>query len=314
MKADDYVYAVAYIKTLENKSLTKNDFYELSNSENAEKFIQILEQKGYKNINSQNFYEMLGEELKRVVKEVESVCEGEFLKFFLLKNDFHNLKTLIKAKITNMRVDNLMLEPSVVDLQKIRDCVFDNDFNSLPEELKEAAKQACRLSTNNSDPQQMEIYLDKSLCYVLYDIAKKIKNDFLIGWVRLNADIINMKIATRCIGRGLIDNALIGFSNLDFTNEYFQSTDEVVDFFEKSVYIGGGKALKKSVAEFEKWCDNLKIDYIKSAKNSYFGIEPVFSFLVSKEYELQALRLIFYGKKNELSPEEIKERLRDFYG
>lgn len=311
MKADENVYAVAYIKTLENKNLTNNDLNELIYTDDAEAFVDLLEHKGYKGIKKQNFNQGLSDELKKTVEEVRTVCDGEFLKFYLYKNDFHNIKTLIKA---GKNCDALLIEPSFIDVELLKTCIENNNYNQLPKEVAEGIIRGKQLLENTSDPQQADIFLDTFLLKLLSDTAKRLKNNFFLGWVILNADIINMKILSRTVGRNeeFIKNALIKFGNIN--NVYFRTAEEVSDFFADIGYDGAAAALEKSVTEFEKWCDNLKINYVRKEKNNYFGVEPIFSFLVLKEYEIQALRIIYYAKKNRTSHEEIKERLRDFYG
>ncbi len=51
----------------------------------------------------------------------------------------------------------------------------------------------------------------------------------------------------------------------------------------------------------------------KGSKNVIFGPEPLFSYLHAKEAEVKALRIIMVSKINKLSPETIRERLRDLY-
>ena len=55
------------------------------------------------------------------------------------------------------------------------------------------------------------------------------------------------------------------------------------------------------------------MEYIKKAKLLCFGFEPILAFLIGKEYELQAVRIILSGKINGVPVEIIKERLRDMY-
>jgi len=44
-----------------------------------------------------------------------------------------------------------------------------------------------------------------------------------------------------------------------------------------------------------------------------FGPEPLFSYLVAKEMEIKILRIIMVSKMNNISPDAIRERLRDLY-
>ena len=51
----------------------------------------------------------------------------------------------------------------------------------------------------------------------------------------------------------------------------------------------------------------------KESKYIVFGPEPLFTYLVAKECEINAIRLIMVSKINNISSEKIRERLRDTY-
>lgn len=51
----------------------------------------------------------------------------------------------------------------------------------------------------------------------------------------------------------------------------------------------------------------------KSSKYITFGPEPIFSYIVAKETEIKNLRIIMVSKTNGISPEAIRERVRDLY-
>ena len=111
MKDTEYTYAVSYLKTLENKMLEDKDYDVLINSgyDNALKF---LRDKGYGFKESPDS-DILEDEMKKIWQEAEGVMsDPSALDILKVKNDFHNLKTILKAFITNMPWENLILSPS----------------------------------------------------------------------------------------------------------------------------------------------------------------------------------------------------------
>ena len=91
------------------------------------------------------------------------------------------------------------------------------------------------------------------------------------------------------------------------------SINDVTDPAEIRNIIDGVEALENSFGDFEKWCDNKKMEYLKLAKNKFFGFEPIMAFILGKESEIQAVRIILSGHKNNIPSEIIRERLRDQY-
>ena len=52
---------------------------------------------------------------------------------------------------------------------------------------------------------------------------------------------------------------------------------------------------------------------MKEAKFIPFGGEPLLAYIYAKETEIKVVRIIMVGKLNNISPEVIRERLRDIY-
>ena len=51
----------------------------------------------------------------------------------------------------------------------------------------------------------------------------------------------------------------------------------------------------------------------KESKYVVFGPEPLFTYLVAKEREINAVRMIMVSKINNISSDKIRERLRETY-
>jgi V/A-type H+-transporting ATPase subunit C len=100
---------------------------------------------------------------------------------------------------------------------------------------------------------------------------------------------------------------------------YIESPDTMVMKFKNSRISkwlkNGLEAYNSSgrISAFEKSMDNHLIDLIKESKSVVFGPEPIFAYLVAKEMEIKVLRIIMVSKLNNISPQAIRERLRELY-
>lgn len=321
MHETNYAYAVAYMKTLENKMLTQNEIESLIMAKDTETALKILTDRGFgKNSTSYHTADaLLKDELEKVWDEAKNACPKEApLDVLLYKNDFHNLKAILKSMVYSVEWENLVLRPCVVEPDLISEAIKNNNFKELPEFIKETAKDGYDLITKTGDGQLFEIFVDKKELQTIYDLAKQSKNDFLIEWSKMEVMIANMKIAARCVGRdrAFIENAIIPVEEINIQrliDAALVSKEEVAGAISFIGYPRISEALLKSFADFEKACDNLKINLIKKVKNNFFGFEPIMAFLIGKEYELQALRIILSCKQNEVSVDIIRERLRELY-
>ena len=69
----------------------------------------------------------------------------------------------------------------------------------------------------------------------------------------------------------------------------------------------------QKISVIEKVLENKVVELIRKYKNINYGIEPVITYILAKEYEMKAIRLIMTGKINKIPNEVIKERLREIY-
>lgn len=307
------------MKTLENKMLNKNDYEALISAPDFSASLKLITDKGYgKNIDGTVTIEKLLEsELQKIWQEAESCLpEDAPLDILKYKNDFHNLKTILKAFITNAEWENLMLSPSVVEPEIIYNAVKKADFSDLPEFLKDASQGGYEIVTREHDGQKTEIFIDKKAYEEMLKRAKG--NSFLTEWVEKNIIFANLLIALRSYGknREFIENAFIPTDKLNLsrlTDAAVEGKDAVSDFISSIGFADGAEALEESFGEFEKWCDNKKMEFLKLAKNQFFGFEPIMAFILGKEAEIQAVRIILSGHKNNIPSEIIRERLREQY-
>jgi V/A-type H+-transporting ATPase subunit C len=72
-------------------------------------------------------------------------------------------------------------------------------------------------------------------------------------------------------------------------------------------------ALKESSQAFERWCDNRIVEYIRPQKYNPFTLSPLAAYLLARENEIKTVRILLSGKRNDISDDIIRERLREMY-
>ncbi len=314
MKEKNYAYGVAYMKTFENKMLTKTETEALLDAPDLSAALKLLSDKGYGDARADD---ILKSELEKIWQEAKNACgEGAPLDILLYKNDFHNLKTILKAQVSGAGFTDLLLKPCIVAPKEIAEAIKRGNFESLPDFMREPAKKTYKLMGETRDGQSVEVFSDKACLLSIKERAEAEKSEFLIGWAELNILIANMKIAARAAGKSsdFIKNAMINTKEGKLLYEAsLKSAEEVSEAISALGFKKGAELLLKSFSDFEKWCDNLKIEYVKKEKGRCFGFEPIFAFLIGKEFEIQTLRIILSGKENGIEKEIIRERLRESY-
>ena len=325
MKETEYAYAVAFVRTLENRMLKKADYEALFSATSLEEALLYLLSKGYGEAatteQTLNADILLKEELAYTWNEVEKACpEDAPFDFLLYPNDFHNLKTILKAVFSGTSHTNLMLKPYTIPPDVIHRAIANGKPESLPDMLKKSAAEAYHILAREGDGQLAEILLDKALFSAMSEAAKQSKNDFLIGWVDLNIAVMDMKIALRCAyggkSRDFICKSMMECKriNADYlTDAAARDVSAVLQVFSQSGFENAAKAARESTGAFDRWCDNELIRYLQSARYSAFGFDPILGFLIGKQFELQAVRMILSGLKSGIPTETLRERLRETY-
>lgn len=306
MKDVEYVYAVSYIKTLENKMLTHSDMQTLIASSGIDEAKRFLRERMWVGESAE---ELLKNELENVWKKAYEVCPKEApVGLLLYENDFHNLKTVLKASVAGEKWGNMILSPYITPPDDIEKAIKTKNFDELPEHIKDAAREAYGLLTSTMDGQLAEIFLDKAEHLAVLEGAKRTKSEFLIGWAELLIKLTDFKTAWRCAilnkPRDFVKNALI-----NPREQLIAPIGAVIEEIKKAY----PEAETESVGAFEKWCDNKKLAYAKRAKSDSFGFAPIMAFLIGKSFEVKAVRIILAAKENGWGEEVIRERLRDAY-
>lgn len=307
MKDLELTYAVSYLKTLENKMLTDSDFENIIHSDYSGA-LKILRDKGYGKKDSTDLG-ILEDEMKKIWRESENVLpDPSLLDILKCKNDFHNIKTILKAFISNMPWENLVLTPALIDPGEIYSAISKNNFSELPDFFKNVGEDAYRIITREHDGQKAEIYIDKMAFSYLKSLAKG--NFFLTEWVDKNIIYINILIAMRSFKNGS-KSTKDAFLETDKINllklEQASINGDFKEIVSKIGYETEGE--KIDISDFEKWCEKKKTEFFSQYKNQFFGIEPILAFILSKEEEIKKLRIILSCLKNNIPTEIIRERL-----
>jgi len=328
MSDTDYAYSVAYMRTVENKMLKKADVDALLQMPDVAGAVKYLEDKGYDmpgggtgEIGKPEIDAMLSMTLKYAWQEIrEAAPKGAPLDILLLQNDYHNLKTILKAVFSESTWEGLMLEPYTVEPQFIYDVVSENRLDDLPEKLRRPAREAYEILAGTNDGQQAEIALDRGNFLAMKAVAQQAENRFLEGFAELWAALVDVKTALRGAAsrksKEFMLKALIPVEMFD-TEKLAEAAavdvQAVLAFLTENNWEEAAEAAQQSTSEFEKWSDNALMERMKSVQNNTFGVEPLIGFLYGKKVEIQAVRIVLYGILSQVSRDIIKERLRELY-
>ena len=330
-KEDAYAFPCAVIRSNEKTLLSAADLTRVLDAKQFNGAMNILGEFGYGDgkelANPREFEKVLRAELSRVYDLVFSVVPDRTeLELFLYPNDYHNAKVLLKAEFLGIDPAPYMVTTGAIEPEKLAQMVKERNMAFLSLEMKHAIEEAIDMFSKGRDPQEIDIILDRACYRDMLSAAEAAGNEFIIGYVKLLIDILNVNtfIRLREIGKpwaffqkvflegGAIDERTFTGS---YEESYQQLADKLAPYGFREVFASGAVAVRdtKKYTLLEKLCDDMKIKYVKDAHYVSFGIEPVMGFLIGKESEIKNLRVILTGKLAGTAPEVIKERLRETY-
>jgi len=331
IKDTDYLFSTARVRSVEKYMLTRERAEKMIDAKTTLDSLRVLNDINYGNgseITDPNNYEkLLSEEHKKTYDFISSIApELDYFNMFLYPYDYHNLKVIMKSEYLAFDSSDILVDTGSIDLKTLKYAVKERDFSSLTESMGKALNEVIETFPKTNDPQQIDIIFDKYCYEEMLNSAKETKNDFIINYVKLQIDAINIKTYVRLkkmnkswdfftkvfISGGSISEQTF-IKNYDDPFEKFADNLSAYGF--KDLFLEGTDALSETgkFTTMEKLLDNKLVDYVKSAKYVPFGIEPLAGYLIAKDNEIKIARIILAGKLAGISPELIRERLRETY-
>jgi len=316
-----YTYAVARIRSKELMLLSKSDVEQLMNCKTEKECLRILTDKGWGKSGDETSEQLLQTEREKTWELIrELVPDISDFNTFLYNNDFHNLKAAIKQVYTNSKRTDIYLQNGTIKPEQIYNAVKEHDFSNLPDFMRECAEEAYQVQFHTGDSQLCDIIIDRTSLETTYIKGKESENELLAEYAELSVAAADINIAVRSCrtkkGRAFLERALAKCETLDvqsLTNAALSSEEAIYEYLDVTVYAEAVQAIKESLLAFERWCDNLIMKHIRPQKYNSFTLSPLAAYILARENEIKTARIVLSGKRNEISDNSIRERLREMY-
>ena len=329
------LYATSRIKAQENNLITDERLTRMIDSQSYEDAVKILLECNYGEgmaLNSFSDYDdLLNAEKNAVTNLIREIApKNSGMEVFLVKNDYHNAKAVIKGLelgYENINEFKFMLAPDgLIGAEEILNSIAARNFTTLPKHMANACKMLTIEGTGSAiTPRYIDTVMDKACYKDISERIKKCKCKEIKEYVEASVDLINLSALLRCkmkdIGIKIFKESLLEggtFSPDYFVSLYEASLETISEKFRytsfgKAASIGCEGAAKKNLAVFESQCDNLLLEIFKKEKNNIFSVATIAGFYLAKLTEIKVARIIIVCLKNKVEKETIKQRLRELY-
>lgn len=321
--ANNYlVYSNARVKSMENTFLTNEKIVRMAYADTLEEGVKVLLESQYggaMTVDADDYEKLLQAEDKRVSEFIlDAMPKNCGMETFLLKNDYHNLKALVKGKYMHTDDVGYMLMPKgTFDIATLKECVFEDDYSPLSKIMQETliGIDATRANGNTS-PRFIDVTLEKACYREIIAFLKKVKAPAILKYWQINIDLSNVSTFVRgektgnpeALKEGFIEGGLLDLS-------YFSG--DVAQVAERLRYSDCSKVADSlregDMVSFERIWDNMLLDVFKEKRSDIFSISPIAGFYVAKKIEIKIVRMICIMLKNDVDKDVIKVRLRELY-
>lgn len=323
-----FAQSIARIRFKETKMLDKTKLEALVESAGFADSLRMLQDSEYAEYLSKPSYEEgLKESLQSLYKEMYKLTPvKEIVDVLAVRYDGHNIKSLIKGKFSGIETYNILVDSGTIPVESLKVMIKEENFRDIPMTLRKYVEKAIESYKNHQDPQEIDIIIDKGVYEYMLEIALNSKLDYLVKITKTMIDIINIKsfirIKLQDKDREFLQKIFIRGGKIDIDLFINNLNDSLDNFAGKIAHTDHYKWVKEGIEEFvktkdigklEKSSDNFMINYLKNAKLVSFGPEPIVAYIIAKETEIKAVRIVLTGKKNKVLPDIIRERLRDLY-
>lgn len=326
-----YGYGVGRVKVLETKLLNAQRQERLVEAEDFSQAMHILGETEYGRIlegaqTSKDIEEALDNYNSQMYEFLHEVNLGEnWLSFFLLRHDMHNLRVILKNHFLGEEQD-LLFPPGQLDVTLAKEAVSYDRLERLPHPYGKAAKRAKEKYEATKLGQTIDTVIDQEMFQELYRLALSEKRKFLKEFVTMSIDMANLKIFLRAkfLGKGtdFLTESLIDHGQIPkklFLSLISDSWEGIVSRVRATKYAsvfgeGWREAIERgSLNHFDTVADNFLLAFAKQGKRVSIGPAPIFGYLLAKESEIRTIRIILIGKLAGLSTKVLKERMRTLY-
>ncbi len=322
-----YIYSLGRVKELEKGLLAAGNIDRLLESDDP---FSVLRSIGFfkaveEHEDSTEIVEIFRRErLHNRILLHELIADSPLEDVFLLPYDIHNLKLLLKGKLTGNSVGkDWSLEEGVYPKQMLVECVYNDVSADLPGAVVNDIRELTETLQNSTQFARIDYRLDQRLRALQFEIARKAPNAFLVAYLQRLSDVQNISAIIRRktheLGRDGLQDAMLEGGTLDFTflgKVYDLGWESMTTAFKPTEH---GQWVANALAQIERpnflaildTCGaQYLIEFLHTARQHTFGIEQILAFHIVRDHELKVVRTLWMGKIFDYAQEKLALRNR----
>ena len=315
-------YAVARVRAIGSGVIGQAAMERLVQAGGMEETLKALSDMGFPAETRQMAEEAAEENLRKACDDVRALSpEPRITDCFLYRYDGLNLKTLLKARSLGLNTA-LLSQCGTVKPDLLRHAVAEANYKALPPFLKQAAEAADKMNAAAFDPLKTDALIDRAVYGHIQEELAGEKCPEAKEYFAAEADLTNLLIALRArtigwkaqmCGELYLPGGKLSHAKL---NACLEDPAQCKKAAKGQKWEGSIPALYQdpiSLFRLEKEADDYKTRLLRSHRHDVGNILPLIGYLVARERESMAIRLILTARSAGVGQEALMERLREAY-
>ena len=319
MPQASYEYAVGRISQLSTKMLDAAKLRRIYEAGSFQEALMLLLETGYGG--SLNPDHVATEEIDYIIREQLQISRKlvwevtpapELTSLFLLEVDGHNLKTLLKARLLGVEAPDVLIDGGSFPLDQLKECVATSNYEALPEEYRNTMNKIEAELARGTDSLKFSAEIDSAMFRHIKSVLDK-KNDhsFVREYFTLMADFQNARSVVRArLLNWDVDKLrlmLLEGGEIDL-NVFVEGMNTPLEQLGAKFNRGrNGKLISQSIEEYVSTGDatvlkpkmeTALMNVLRKVKWDMFSLGPIIGYLMGREAEAKALRVIFGAKRS----------------
>ncbi len=333
MSLKSYPYSSAVISARQQSLLTKEMIIGAASAETADSAMLSLKEKGYAKgspelENPYEFETIVSYELDQTFRFLRKASPDEpLIELFLLKYDYLNAKILLKLDLLGTEFSEKNVTPyGTIPFELLKTSISEQYYTRLPEEMAQAMRRLDHLFAVNEDATLIGLLMDQAYAKHVARLMKDIRNPMVQDYFSAYFDFTNIIAVLRLRGstytHDVLDDVLLEggrFIKSDLVKLFEDKSDGAFHYF---LRFGYEKYLLNAFDQYingeglfavEKARDDYLLAILKKDRYDVFSSAKALGFLIAKEREAAAVRMLMVAVLNNIGADEISRRLKDLY-
>ncbi|NLH45575.1 MAG: V-type ATPase subunit [Acholeplasmataceae bacterium] len=318
MPHPSYEYAVGRISVFSRRMLTAAQLRRIAEATDVTEALALLLETGYGGnltpaqvVHTEIDY-VIRAQLQMSRKMVwELTPDPDLTSLFLLEVDTHNIKTFLKARLMGIEAPDVLIEGGVFPLDFLKDCVYNKKYDKLPDAYRIAMNKIEIDLQRSIDPLLFSAQIDCAMFkHIKSVLDKREEEGFVREYFTLMADFQNARSVIR--SRMLNWNSdklrpmLLDCGEIDHS-VFIEGMDTPLEQLGAKLNRGpNGKLISQTIEEYvatgnvpilKRRMETALMNVLRAVKWDVSTLGPIIGYLMGREAEAKALRIIFGAKR-----------------